>query len=110
MLVRALYEDEHIVVIQKPKRLAALAIQKLKAVPQVLAPSYCLNFRPVHRLDAGTFGMLIICKSRRGFGELSCQFNRKLVLKLYVCLCVRPSLGFVGSRGCDFGGRLKLTT
>ncbi|MFP3039147.1 MAG: pseudouridine synthase [Candidatus Hodgkinia cicadicola] len=79
-------------------------------MPQALASSYCLNFRSVHRLDAGTFGLLIICKSRRGFGELSCQFNRKLVLKLYVCLCVGPSPGFVGSRGCVFGSRLKLTT
>ncbi len=61
--MRVVYEDEYLAVIHKPKRLATLAARNRKTVAAAAAASYCLSLRPVHRLDAGTFGLVIACKS-----------------------------------------------
>lgn len=91
-----LYEDRHIVVVNKnagmvvhpaPGHLTGTlvnallaAIADLSGIGGVMRPGI------VHRLDAGTSGVLVVAKNDRAHQSLQTQFQKRSVSKIYIAL------------------------
>jgi 23S rRNA pseudouridine1911/1915/1917 synthase len=90
-----LFEDEHLMVINKPSDMAChpgLGIFK-NTVLNGLAFYYIKSNQPtaltnglVHRLDKGTSGLLAIAKNIEAFHHLSYQFATKMAKRTYIAL------------------------
>ncbi|PKQ65846.1 hypothetical protein BZG02_02250 [Labilibaculum filiforme] len=89
------YEDEHIAVVNKPAGISVSgnmyrSIQN--ALPFNLKLSSCLDalpvFRPVHRLDKPTCGLLLIAKTSQAIGNLGVQFENREVNKQYTAVVI----------------------
>ncbi len=89
------YEDEFLAVINKP---AGINISGnmyrtiVNALPYNLTKSTELDalswFRPVHRLDNQTRGLLIIAKTQKAMVELGNMFENKKIQKLYHAIVI----------------------
>lgn len=90
MLLDILYQDEHLVVINKPSGLLVhrtqLASQETDAVVQRLNAQLGKWVYPVHRLDRGTSGALVLTFCATTARHLSEQFSQAHVDKSYLCL------------------------
>lgn len=87
------YDDDDIVVIDKPVGVAAHPSVGWEG-PTVLGALAGAGFRIstsgaqeragiVHRLDAGTSGLMVVAKSERAYSELKRQFHDREVSKIY---------------------------
>jgi 23S rRNA pseudouridine1911/1915/1917 synthase len=93
-----LYEDEHVLVLDKPKGLVvhpALGHARGTLVNAVLHylgrdPTKSTGLRPgiVHRLDRDTTGVIAVAKNERAQDLLSRAFQKRRVEKHYVAVCV----------------------
>lgn len=85
-----LYLDDHLVVINKPSGLLVhrtqLASQETDAVVQRLNQQLGKWVYPVHRLDRGTSGALVLTFSSETAKHLSDQFSQASVNKSYLCI------------------------
>lgn len=93
--IEVVYEDEHIAVINKPAGISVsgnLFRTIQNALPFNLKPSGCIDalpvFRPVHRLDKPTCGLLIIAKTSQAIGALGAQFKNRVVSKRYTAVVI----------------------
>ncbi len=88
--IEVLYQDESILVVNKPAGLATLpdgydpSLPHIKSVlePQV-GPLWI-----VHRLDKDTSGVLVIARSATAHRSLNTQFEERLVSKVYHALVI----------------------
>lgn len=89
-----LYEDDAVVVVNKPR---GLKVHPTGAAPEVTVVSALLARGPlapggpgrpgvVHRLDAATTGALVLAKSPHALRSLSDQFRQRQVRKEYLAL------------------------
>ncbi|NBX67802.1 MAG: sulfurtransferase [Proteobacteria bacterium] len=84
--VKLLYEDEMVIVIDKPAPLPVHAGGRFNRntlqylLNEVYAPQ---RPRPAHRLDANTSGIMVIARSRHSAGALQTQFAQGQVEKVY---------------------------
>ena len=94
--INILYEDEHIIVVEKPNTLATHPPHYgynetlVNALLYMGKPLYaCQELRPgiVHRLDKETSGVIVAVKSELAYNELIRQFKERLVKKEYRALC-----------------------
>jgi 23S rRNA pseudouridine1911/1915/1917 synthase len=87
------YDDDDVVVVDKPVGVAAHPSVGWEG-PTVLGALAASGFRVatsgaaeragiVHRLDAGTSGLMVVAKSERAYGELKRQFHDREVSKIY---------------------------
>lgn len=99
-----LYEDDEIVVVNKPSGMLVHPTRNTKTGTLLNALAYHLNqerlnnldatseqtaiIRPglVHRLDRATSGLMVIAKTQRALSILTKHFHHKRVLKRYVAL------------------------
>ena len=98
-----LYEDEQILVVNKPSGMLVHPNAKTKSGTLANALAYHLNgegvapaasiqsaavIRPglVHRLDRGTSGLLVVAKTQRALSILTRHFHHRLVKKLYTAI------------------------
>lgn len=85
--VRFLYEDDTFAVISKPAPLAVHPCGRynrntlLPLLAHVFGESF---WRPVHRLDADTTGLLLLAKTAKAARALGQQFERREVKKVYL--------------------------
>ncbi len=96
------FEDEHMLVVNKPRGLATHPAPSLKEpslVNALLARGQSLSsaggsFRPgiVHRLDKATTGLLVVAKSDSVHAALARQFERKTARRTYIAV-VEGDLG-----------------
>ena len=98
MKLKIIYEDEDIIVINKPAGIAAHAKDKhdkILTIASILYGSYpeLKNvgdnpLRPgiVHRLDKDTSGLMLVTKNNEAFYELKKQFQERGVEKKYITL------------------------
>lgn len=94
--LRRLFEDDAVVVIDKPVGVAAHASPgwkgptvtgSLRAGGVVLATSGAAERQGiVHRLDVGTSGVMVVAKSERAYSDLKRQFRERTVAKIYHAL------------------------
>jgi len=98
-----LFEDEHILVINKP---AGISVHKGAGVREITISDYFKLLYPeldipgdkdrpgiVHRLDKGTSGAMILAKSAKAFQSLQKQFRRREINKMY-CAVLKGQLRF----------------
>ncbi len=95
MKLEVVYEDEHIAVINKPAGVSVSGnlfrtIQNM--LPFNLKESICQDalpvFRPVHRLDNPTCGLLLIAKTSQAIGALGAQFENRIIKKRYAAVVI----------------------
>jgi len=91
-----LFEDAHVVVIDKPP--GVLAHPTESSVGSSIAELAALRYGPlptlqgadrpgiVHRLDAGTSGVMVLARTPEAFAELMRQFRERTVAKSYLAL------------------------
>lgn len=87
-MIDILYEDEHILVINKPPGLNSIQDGYNKSLPHVrsiLEPVYS-NLLIVHRLDKDTSGVLILAKNASIHRALNIQFTDRFIKKTYLAL------------------------
>jgi RluA family pseudouridine synthase len=98
------YEDDHIAVINKPAGISVSGNQFRtiqNALPFNLKPSSCKDslavFRPVHRLDNLTCGLLLVAKTSQAIGDLGVQFENRMIRKRYTAVIIGslPDKGMV---------------
>lgn len=86
--IETLYEDPHLVLINKPAGLLSLSgknPQNLDSVHHRLVQSYP-GCTLVHRLDFGTSGLMVIARNKAINAALGQQFSQRTVTKVYSAL------------------------
>jgi tRNA pseudouridine32 synthase/23S rRNA pseudouridine746 synthase len=86
--IETLYEDPHLVLINKPAGLLSLSgknPQNLDSVHHRLVQSYP-GCTLVHRLDFGTSGLMVIARNKAVNAALCQQFSQRTVTKVYSAL------------------------
>ena len=77
-----LFEDDHIVVVNKPLHMASLDDKGARSL-QDLAREYHPDLRLCHRLDKMTSGCLIMAKGPEAYRSIAMQFEHRQVRKAY---------------------------
>jgi 23S rRNA pseudouridine1911/1915/1917 synthase len=121
--IRIVYEDEHLVVLDKPAGMVVhpgaghsggtLVNALLHHVKDLSGIGGELRPGIVHRLDRGTSGLMVVAKSDLAHQELSRQFSDREVDKEYVALVwglVQPGRRIDAPIGRDPGDRQKMST
>lgn len=93
MTLDIIHEDEHLLVLNKP---AGIVVHPTKGhYDDTLASGVLyhwsqrgetIRFRPIHRLDHDTSGVLLIAKNRFAHAAIASQFERGTVRKTYVAI------------------------
>ena len=86
--IETLYQDEHLVVINKPAGLLSLSgknPQNLDSVHYRLVKSFP-GCTLVHRLDFGTSGLMVVARNKAINAALCSQFSQRSVSKVYSAL------------------------
>jgi tRNA pseudouridine65 synthase len=85
-----LYQDEHIVVIDKPSGLlvhrSMIDKHETRFALQLVRDQIGQYVYPVHRLDKPTSGVLVMALSSEIAAKLTIQFTEKLIRKRYIAL------------------------
>ena len=121
--IRIVYEDEHLVVLDKPAGMVVhpgaghsggtLVNALLHHVKDLSGIGGELRPGIVHRLDRGTSGLMVVAKSDLAHQELSRQFSDREVDKEYIALVwglVQPGRRIDAPIGRDPGDRQKMST
>lgn len=98
LLEKIQYEDESILVLDKPFGLAVHGGSGVSAgVIEIMRKATQKPYLElVHRIDKDTSGLLVIAKKRSALKALQEKFRQKTVQKQYLCVClgdVRKTLG-----------------
>ncbi len=85
------YEDKHIVVVNKPSGLLSIpgrGIEKLDSVTTRLKEicPHCIEQPAVHRLDMDTSGLMVLALEAVGHRNLSIQFQDRKIYKRYIAV------------------------
>jgi 23S rRNA pseudouridine955/2504/2580 synthase len=86
--IEILYEDDHIIVVNKPAGLAVQGGERVKTsldtiLAQIRTPKPLL----VHRLDKDTSGALLAAKGREAAACFSSLLNSSKIVKQYIAVC-----------------------
>jgi 23S rRNA pseudouridine1911/1915/1917 synthase len=94
-----LYEDNHLLVVNKPAGLPTQGVVEGAASVVTLAKAYLkqkykkpgnVYLGVVSRLDASTSGVLVLARTSKGAGRLAEQFRERETEKIYWALVERP--------------------
>ena len=86
--IETLYQDEHLVLINKPSGLLSLSgknPQNLDSVHHRLVQIYP-GCTLVHRLDFGTSGLMVVARNKAINAALCQQFSQRTIIKVYSAL------------------------
>ncbi|UJD93823.1 RluA family pseudouridine synthase [Lelliottia amnigena] len=86
--IEILYQDEHLVIINKPSGLLSLSgknPQNLDSVHYRLVQTFP-SCTLIHRLDFGTSGLMVIARNKTINAALCQQFSQRTVTKIYSAL------------------------
>ena len=81
--IKRIYEDENIIVVNKPKKLEVISETKDISLLNIINP----NYFAVHRLDFNTEGLVIFAKNEESKIILDEAFKNGLIDKFYVTIC-----------------------
>lgn len=77
-----LYEDEAILLINKPTQVASLDDKSNRNINH-LAKRYHPNLRLCHRLDKNTSGIMLLSKGPDNYRDIAIQFEKRKIQKVY---------------------------
>ncbi|MDR1333319.1 MAG: RluA family pseudouridine synthase [Holosporales bacterium] len=80
------YEDDDLIIINKPSGLAVQLGSKMKLAVDVMAKAYNEHARLVHRIDKDTSGLVILAKNIETSRYMLELFQRKKIRKKYVAV------------------------
>ena len=109
--VKVLYEDNSLLVLNKPAGLVTLRVAtfKGKTLQDFLEEEFNIFVRErggiVHRLDKETQGIILVAKNNRAFDHLQDQFKERKVEKVYLAL-IRGKLTGEGEITAPIGRNL----
>lgn len=87
MIIPRLFEDEHLLIINKPAGVlvhrSEATSRREPALLQILRDELGQHLYPVHRLDRPTSGVLVFAKSSEGASRLGKQWAEQLCQKTY---------------------------
>lgn len=87
-----IYENENIIVINKPSGIACQGGTKLiHSIDEIMNSVYNTQIRIVHRLDKETSGILLLAKNLKYAKLLTQLFREKKIEKVYHAICERAS-------------------
>lgn len=83
--IRILYEDRHLIVIDKPPQLlsVATATETQQTVHNILKKRFKKKVFPVHRLDKATSGVLVFAYTLEAQNHLKDQFMQHTIERVY---------------------------
>ena len=84
--IPVVYEDEHIVVVDKPSGMLSVAGRIDDYSVETLMQQRYPEAKVAHRLDMATSGLLIVAKSQDAYRSLQEQFVKHQVKKKYIAL------------------------
>jgi RluA family pseudouridine synthase len=89
--IEILFEDEDILVVNKPEGLAAIPERQKDPPPaeslvEKLSAQRSAGLFIVHRIDKDTSGVIVYAKTASAHCHLSMQFEKRLVQKVYLAL------------------------
>ena len=84
--IEIIYEDETLAVINKPSGLLSVPGRTEDYSVATIAKERWPESLPVHRLDMGTSGLMIIAKTKEAYVSLQEQFVKHTVKKRYIAL------------------------
>ena len=84
--IETLYEDDYLIVINKPAGLLSVPGKSNEPSVETL-----LHAKPVHRLDQDTSGLLVLAKTPEVYTTLQSYFQRRDILKRYEAV-VKPNI------------------
>ena len=95
MPLEIVYEDDFLAIIHKPSGISVSG-NKYRTIQNALLFNLANSTRenalkwprPVHRLDYGTSGLLLVAKTRHTVAELGEQFEQRLVKKKYMAVVI----------------------
>ena len=76
------YEDNNILVINKPK---GIEVNGENSLTSILQEKYEINIFPCHRLDRNTEGLVLFAKSKEVLEILNNKFKSHEIIKVYKC-------------------------
>ncbi|HHL42948.1 MAG TPA: RluA family pseudouridine synthase [Hellea balneolensis] len=87
-LPEILYEDEHLLVVNKPAGLLSVPGKATdhKDCLESRLQNYCQSVRIVHRLDMATSGVMMLAKTASAHRHLGLQFERRHTRKTYIAV------------------------
>jgi 23S rRNA pseudouridine955/2504/2580 synthase len=90
--IEILYEDDYIIVVNKPAGLAVQGGERVKtSLDTILAELRAPKPLLVHRLDKDTSGVLLAAKGRENAARFSRLINSSKITKQYIAVCAgRP--------------------
>lgn len=110
---RVVYEDEHIVVVDKPSGLVVhpgagnlhgtLINGLLKLYPEIAEVGEPERPGIVHRIDGGTSGLLVVARSQAAYEALVRMFAAHEVHRQYWAICYGPKLPDCGRFDTPYG-------
>lgn len=113
--IEIIYEDEFIAIINKPAGIDVNG-NKYKTIENILLANLKFSsekdalkkFRPVHRLDNQTSGLLLVAKTSYSLVELSRQFENREISKYYTAVVI-GCLPLEGEINTSINGQESLT-
>lgn len=81
--IKTVYEDDNIIIVNKPKKLEIITETKNISLLNLINP----NFFAVHRLDFNTEGLVLIAKNETSKNELDIAFKNSNIKKTYITIC-----------------------
>lgn len=84
-----LLQQEDFWIVNKPTGMSVQQSHHGPGVLSALKEAYAGEFYPVHRLDAGTSGLLIVARNAQGNAQLSKLFRERQVEKYYLAMSAR---------------------
>ncbi|MCB9231694.1 MAG: RluA family pseudouridine synthase [Bacteroidia bacterium] len=81
-----LFEDENVIVINKPSGVASLEDRSGETNLHVWAQNYHAGTKICHRLDKFTSGVMVLAKNPEAYRFVNLQFQQREVIKHYLAL------------------------
>ena len=86
LTIEVIYQDTTLAVINKPSGLLSVAGRTEDYSVATIAMERWPGSLPVHRLDMGTSGLMVIAKTKEAYVSLQEQFVKRTVKKRYIAL------------------------
>lgn len=81
--IKVVFEDENVIIVDKPKKLEVISENKDIDLIKLIN----INYFAVHRLDFNTEGLVVIAKNVESKNELDNAFKNLKVDKTYITIC-----------------------
>lgn len=81
--IKTIYEDENLIIVDKPKKLEVISETRDVTLIKLINPDYFV----VHRIDFNTEGLVIFAKNIDSKNELDIAFKNGMITKKYITIC-----------------------